>query len=235
MPDERGLSGLSPYDLQDIECARLAGWFAALGGNEWSVPSRCEGWSRRDMLAHLVAVEEYFAACLDRSVAQLMHRYTEAGATSVDEFGAAGVANAAGRSPDDLLASWIAANERNRAGFRAADRTDIDSSVGPYPARLQAFHVAFEYAIHANDVDAPLGETEREGRQHWLAGVAQFALTELKPDLRVDISDTDVIVRTSDDSDTIEIGIDTFVDGVSRRLAPEALDAAVGALLDLGY
>ena len=42
------------------------------------------------------------------------------------------------------------------------------SSVGPYPVGLMAFHIASEYATHADDMDVAIPDAEQAGR----AGVA---------------------------------------------------------------
>ena len=233
MADERGLAGLDPYDLQDEECARLRSWFGGMGEGDWSTPSACEGWSRRDVLAHLVAVEEYFAACLDGSVGELLGRYLEGGASSLDEFNAAGVAASEGVGAQELLANWVHANAANRAGFRAADGTDIDTSVGPYPCRQQAFHMAFEYAVHANDVDAPVSADDRDRRQNWLAAIARFALTEVKTDVTVEDSADGFRVTRVGERATVDR--DTFVAGVAGRSEQGMIDEATSQLLDLGY
>ncbi|MGI9623160.1 MAG: maleylpyruvate isomerase family mycothiol-dependent enzyme [Acidimicrobiales bacterium] len=233
MVDESGLDGLDPYDLMDSECERLTGWFDTLDAAGWDVPSHCEGWSRRDLLAHLVAVEEYFEACLSGTVADLMKRYTDAGAGSIDDFNAAGVAASADTDPAELLAGWVAHNARNRAGFRAADGGDIDTSVGGYPGRLQSFHVVHEYATHANDVDAPVGADEYDERQAYLAAISRFALTELKKDLSISDVDGGFIVANGDMSVTLDR--DEFVLGVSGRFPEGTFEPEIAALLDLGY
>lgn len=233
MADLTPLTDLDPYDLHDVECARIAARFEMLDVDGWAAPSGCAGWSRRDLLGHLVAVEEYFGACLDGSVAPLMQRYTDQGVTSVDEFGEAGVVATAAQSTHDLVSVWLVANSTNRAGFRAADGTDIDTSVGAYPGRQQAFHVAFEYAIHSNDLESPVAADEVDDRQAWLARVARFALTEVKDDVSVADVDGQIVVTQGETSATFDR--DTFVAGVSGRAEPGVLTAAEAELLSLGY
>jgi len=58
MSDVTPLDGLDPYGFQDRECTRLALWLGELDEAEWAAPSACAGCSRRDLLAHLVAVEK---------------------------------------------------------------------------------------------------------------------------------------------------------------------------------
>lgn len=233
MADQRGLEGRDPYELMDRESERLSTRFASLGAADWAVPSGCEGWSVRDLLAHLVAVEEYFGACLGWTVGELMQRYGEAGATSLDDVNAIGVANSEGKKPEELLATWAERNGANRAGWRAADRNDVDTSVGAYPGRLQAFHIAFEYAIHANDAHTPVSDDERDARQDWLAAIAWFALTEVQAGTTVERNNGGYVVRFGDDEVTVER--DDFVAGVSGRAAAGQLDSATASILDLGY
>ncbi len=234
MTDEPELAGFDPYDMQDAECARLSAHFRALDSDDWAQPSGCAGWSRHDVLAHLVAIAEYFSACLGGSVKSLMQRYIDAGATSLDEFNAAGVAAGVGTDSMELLNRWNTYNERNRAGFRAADGTDIDSSVGTYPCRRQAFHAAFEYAIHANDVDALVGDDEFDVRQDRLAWIARFALTEVKPDSTVELSDGLYTVKQRGAAAVFDR--ETFVAGVAGRPLPGGrISEADLALLSLGY
>ncbi|HUF84686.1 MAG TPA: maleylpyruvate isomerase N-terminal domain-containing protein, partial [Acidimicrobiia bacterium] len=64
-PDDSELAGLDPYELLAAEGDRLAPFFSTLPEDGWARPTRCEGWSVRDMLAHLAATEQYHRACLD--------------------------------------------------------------------------------------------------------------------------------------------------------------------------
>ena len=233
MADERGLEGLDPYSLQDGESARIADWVASLDDEALAVPSECEGWSRRDVMAHLLATEDYHAACLGGTVTELMKEIMATGASNLDEINAWGVAQHVDRPIGDVLADWEEKNAASRAGFRAADGTDIDSSIGSYPGRLQAFHVAYELAIHANDMHAPVSDDERDHRQNWLAAVSRFALTEIKEDVTVEESDGGFVVKQGENEATFDR--DTFVVGVSGRTGDASLTESEASLLSLGY
>ena len=90
MVDEQDLIGLDPYDLMAAETARLERHFSALSDDGWQQASRCDGWSVRDVLAHLAASEDYNRACLDGTVQQLLGEWGAKGATDLDsanEFG----------------------------------------------------------------------------------------------------------------------------------------------------
>lgn len=233
MVDERGLHGLDPYDLQDTEAARIESWIGQLDDAALAVPSACDGWSRRDVLAHLVATEEYHHACLAGAVTDFVAGLTQEGATSLDEMNALGVAAHADTPASELLALWKDLNEQSRAGFRAADGSQIDSMIGSYPGRSQAFHVAYELAIHADDIDAPVTEAEVSDRQNWIAGVSQFALTEVKEDVSVERAGDVFIVSRGGVESSFDLA--AFLGGVSGRAEDGLLTAADAELLALGY
>lgn len=176
------LEGFDPYDLLDQEAARLHAHLLALDGDAWSAPTRCEGWSARDLLGHLRATEDYFQACVNGTVADLLGEMGARGATDVTSFNALGVADYAGEPVDALIGSWAAMGADTRARFRASDGGDVDTSVGPYPCRRQAFHVAAELATHADDLGVPVRAHEEPARTEWRTAFSRFALREAKPE-----------------------------------------------------
>lgn len=188
MPDDSHLVGIDPYAAWDRESARLADHLRGLADDDpaWDRPSRCAGWTQRDVLAHLLAEQEYFAACLTGTVADLMTRLGARGAVDLESFNAIGIADQAGKPPSQILAEWIDQDERNRAGFR--DRGDgmVDSSIGEYPGPWQAWHLASELATHADDIDVP-DDADRAERNAWRAPFSRFSLTEGKPELTVEV------------------------------------------------
>src|SRR5712691_4281938 len=167
MTDDSELAGLDPFGLLDREAARLEAYFSNLADADWARPSRCEGWSVRDVLAHLLAVADYHHACLDRTVAAFEEQVVAKGGTDLQRANAIGIARFAGRTPAELLTEWQTANAETRRGFRERDDGTVDTSVGEYPGRWQAFHVASELATHADDVGVPVTAEERDGRVAW--------------------------------------------------------------------
>jgi len=230
MTDDRDLHGLDPYDLMDGEAARLDAYFSGLDDATWSKPSRCAGWSVRDVLAHLLASEEYNHASLEGTVADLLAAWGEKGATDLESANELGIRGLDDRGTDQLIADWRVANAQTRAKLRERDGDNIDTSVGPYPARWQAFHLAFELAVHADDVAVPVAPAEADGRVAWEAAFGRFALKELDKGLQLDAADGTTHVKGD--------GIDTdlpdalFVDAVSARVEPDSpLDAEQRKLL----
>ena len=107
-----------------------------------------------------ISLRDYHRACLDGTVAAFLAGFAERGGTDLDSVNALGVADYAALSPAEVLARWRAASAANRRRFR--DRADgaMDSSIGDYPGRWQAFHVAAELASHADDVGVPVTHGE---------------------------------------------------------------------------
>ena len=126
--------------------------------------SRCAGWSVRDVLAHMLSSEQYNAACLDGTVGDFLASLGARGATDLTSANELGIRELDDHSTAQLIKGWHDANAQTIAGFRGRDGSDIDSSVGAYPARWQAFHLAFELATHADDVGVPVTAQESGSR-----------------------------------------------------------------------
>ena len=224
MPDDSELSLRDPSDLLDEEAARLDTFFFSVSGEGWLAPTRCAGWSVRDLLGHLLGAEEYFHACLDGSVPALIEGYGRRGSTSLDEMNALGVADYAALSPSEALERWRRSSGETRSGFRARGDGVVDTSIGEYPARWQAFHAASEWATHADDLGAPVADSEREARIAWRAAISRFALAEAKPELEVRrVGERTIVVgKDAEVSLDDEQLIDTVAARAGDELAPSA-------------
>jgi len=230
MVDDADLQGLDPYDLMEAEAGRLDRFFVGLDDQAWSRPSRCAGWSVRDVLAHLLSSEDYNTACLDGTVGEFLASVGARGATDLTSANELGIRELDGRPTAELIEAWRATNARNREGFRSRDGGDVDSSVGAYPARWQAFHLAFELAVHADDVGVPVTAQEEPARTAWQAQFGRFALKELNKDLEIKAGRGTTQVRG--DGIDKEIGDAVFVQAVAARLGDDGpLDAEQRALL----
>jgi uncharacterized protein (TIGR03083 family) len=228
--DDRDLAGLDPYDCLDAEAERLARFFASADDATWQRPSRCAGWTVRDVLCHLRADEDYFQANLDGTVQEYMGRLGERGATDLDTANALGVADHRDRPIAEVVAEWKERNAATRKAFRARDGGNVDTAVGAYPARWQAFHLAQELATHADDMGVPVTADEEPARTRWRAAVNRFALKEAKPEITVEAVDggTRVVV----DGRAVTLTDPDFLEAVNARLAEDAaVDPAVRAAL----
>ncbi|MGH7858709.1 MAG: maleylpyruvate isomerase N-terminal domain-containing protein, partial [Candidatus Binatia bacterium] len=147
MPDESLIADFDPFDIMDEECARLYDFFRSLDAGAWKEDTRCEGWTRREIVAHLAAGESYNRACLDDKVKELFEEASKAGAKGMDAFNAWTIDLRADKTADEVLEEWRSANEHFRTEMRRRGRDGkVATSVGPYPVGWQAFHLASEYA-----------------------------------------------------------------------------------------
>ncbi len=218
MPDERFIDGVDPYAAWQAEAARIESYCATLGETDpaWLQPSLCEGWSVRDVLAHMLATEAYFAACLDGTVKAWISGLLERGATDLTSMNAMGIADQADKPPSVMLAEWSAKDADARRRFAERDGGDVDTSVGAYPARWQAFHFASELATHADDMLIPETDAERPSRNAWRAPFSRFALTEAKEHLTVE-DPTDGRTRVHGDGVDLTLDDATLVAAVAGR------------------
>ena len=229
--DDHELDGLDPYLLLDAEAQRIDDSLSRVPPPRWDEPSRCEGWSVRDVVCHLAATERYHRACLDRDEATHFAAGAAEGLESLAGWNERGVREFDGVSALDVLEQWRQSNAETRRGFRAADDSDIDSSIGAYPARWQAFHVASELATHADDMGVPVLAGERDGRRAWRARVSRFALAEAKPEVAV--TKDDGLTTVSSDVVTVSVDDDRLIEAVAGRLPTAALDNDSRSLLSI--
>ena len=217
MTDDHELVGLDPFNILDQEAGRLDAFFSTRSAEEWLRPTRCDEWTVADALRHLAATEVYHQACLDGTVAALVTQVGERGATDLDSANALGVADLADRPTGELLLQWRSTNAESRRRFRERGDGTVDTSVGEYPCRWQAFHVASELATHADDVGVPLTADEITDRRTWRARFSRFTLAEAKPDLS--IRTVDALTIVGDGSIELQLNADELIEGVADRLS----------------
>lgn len=165
------LEDLDPFDIFDGQAERLDRYFGTLSEEEWLRPSRCDGWTVRDVLAHLAGEEAYNHACLDGEVDALAKRFAAEGLVGFNEHT---VRERRDLPVGDVLAEWREANGETRRRMRALGRdATLQTMTGPYPVGLQTFHYASELATHGDDVGAPA-----QGDMDWRVEVGLFALSE---------------------------------------------------------
>ncbi len=88
-----------------------------------------------------------------------------------------------GLCPAKVLARWRADGADNRRRFRK--RGDVvDTSIGDYPCRWQAVHVAAELATHADDIGVPVTPGEHAERAAWRARYSRFDSRKRNPSWR---------------------------------------------------
>lgn len=117
MADEL-LKHFNPFDIFDAEAARLDRFFSGLDEAGWRRPSRCEGWSVRDVLGHLAGEELYNHACLDGTVQDLLTGLSTAGVSGYNDFNEWSVRQRRDRPVAEVLEEWRAQNGETRRRMR---------------------------------------------------------------------------------------------------------------------
>lgn len=198
------LDGLDPFDLMDIESARLDAFFSSRGPDDWGKPTRARGWDVRAMLGHMSMIEEYNRACLDWTVTEMKGRAEAAGFEGMDAFNEWGIQVRADRSPDELIAQWRIDNADWRRRMRELGRDGtIDTSVGAYPSYPQAFYLAIEYATHGDDMGVEVRADEEPGRSAWRARFTRYSLKEQDKPAAIEWADGVNRIRLGDE--TVEL------------------------------
>ena len=213
-----------PFDRLDGEAARLDGFFAGLSGDQWGVESRCPGWDRRKMLAHLIGIEDYIRAGLDDRVAE----YTDQAGPGVgyEQLNEYLISKRAGVAAEELLAQWRGQVAELHPRLRAAGaEAIIATQAGPYPLGRQAWYLASELAIHADDIAVPVTAAERDDRLGWRLAFALEALAEYGKTVQVESTTAGYRVTAGAESATLTAA--GLVEAASGRLPhgeiPEAL------------
>jgi uncharacterized protein (TIGR03083 family) len=162
-----------PFPVYDAEVKRLREYLEQLDADGWNRPSHCAGWSIKDVLSHLAAGESYNQDCLDRRLGQLDF------SGDLDAWNDRAVRGRRGKPGAEVLQEWSARQREVRRRWEALGLDGhLETSVGPYPLRLQVWHLAQEYATHADDIEVPLPAGERERRARWRSIFGLFAAEE---------------------------------------------------------
>jgi|SRR5690606_17065834 uncharacterized protein (TIGR03083 family) len=216
MPEDL-LRPYNPFDIFDTEAARLDRFFSGLDEEGWRRPSRAAGWSVRDVLGHLAGEELYNQACLDDTLDDLRKLMEREGIGGYEEFNEWCVRQRRNLPVGQVLDEWRTKNGDTRRRMRALGRDALlPTMAGPYPVGFQTFHYDSEYATHADDVGAPVGEDEAEARTLWRVAVGRFALHEKDPGVQVEQTADQIWVHAGDAEATLSY--------------PEFVEATVGRL-----
>ncbi len=206
------LPDLDPFLTLDQEVARIQSLLDILKPEEWRRPTRCAGWTIRDLVAHLDSDEEYNEACLEERIKEYITGFKD-----LDNFNARQIEKRAHLSNEDILEQWSSRQARVRERWaKLGLGAKIQTSIGPYPLRAQIWHITSEYATHGDDLGVFVGEEEAEFRLMWRIQVSLFAVQERAKPLGLERMD-DVIIVTARDL-RLALSDEDFVAAVSARL-----------------
>jgi len=224
--------GIDPLALLDIEQERVERFLASLDAAGWEAGTACAGWRRREMVSHLMGGEVYNRACLDDALPPLFAEAGAAGVSDVDSFNAWQVRLRVDQTPAAVLAEWRAAAAGVRAGLRERGlEGTLPTMVGPYPVGAQAFHLAFEAAIHGDDMGIPLALEEAAGRRAWMAAFCAWSLAEEGRPVEVTREGGGVRARSTEDGAEARLDDAAFIAHFAGRRLDPALPGSLARAL----
>ena len=138
---------------------RLAAMLVGLGEDEWSSPSRCDGWTVQDVVAHLVGVNIFWDASVRAGLGGTPTRVLAGFDPATTP--AAMVAAMRELGPTEILAQFVASNDKFLDVLAQLDdagwATLAESPAGHVSIRLVAHHALWDCWIHERDIALPLG------------------------------------------------------------------------------
>jgi uncharacterized protein (TIGR03083 family) len=198
---------------------RLLDVLGSLTNDQWAAPSRCEGWSVRDVAAHLAGVDSYWLASVAAGLAgepTTFLRGFDPKATPAAMVGAGGA-----KSPAATLAELRAATTALCDLIEGLDESALselaESPPGHVAIRDVLHHALWDAWVHERDVALPLGLVPAEEPDEIVASLryvaalnpvfalmsgtatgASLVLEATEPDARVVVSVTIDSVRVHD-------------------------------------
>lgn len=138
---------------------RLAATLAGFDEPQWRVPTRCDGWSAQDVVAHLAGTNQFWSASMASGLAGAPTRIL----TAFDPVTtpAALVAATRPQAPADTLASYCSSLDGLAAvlGDMSPDGWSAvaESPAGHVELRAVALHALWDAWIHERDILLPQG------------------------------------------------------------------------------
>ncbi len=140
---------------------RLAATLSELRDDHWQSPSRCDGWSVQDVVAHLVGVNSFWCASVRAGLAGAPTRVLAGFDPAATP--ALMVAGMRDLTPREVQERFVASNEELLDLVAGMDRDDwarpAESPPGHVPIRLVACHALWDSWVHERDIALPLGLT----------------------------------------------------------------------------
>jgi len=134
--------------------AELAGVLAGLSDDDWSLPSRCDGWAVADVVLHLAQTDEMALASLEGDLSEKSAWLTSGvTGTTVDDAVAGMVAKQRGAPIGAIHARWTAGVAALQVAFESYDLSKrVPWVSGDLSARTLATTRLAESWIHTGDV-----------------------------------------------------------------------------------
>lgn len=140
---------------------RLEATLATLADDQWAAPSRCDGWTVQDVIAHLVGVNAFWnasvAAGLTGTPTRLLTGFDPAATPPLM------VARMRALTPAEVLDQFVSTNDAFLGAVADLDEPAwsmlAETPPGHIPIRLLAHHALWDSWVHERDIALPLGLT----------------------------------------------------------------------------
>lgn len=146
-----------PTPLVVAQRERLGESLAGLAPEQWASPSRCEGWTVQDVVAHLATVNQFWTFSVGAAVGGAPSRLlAEFDPVATPD---ALVAASRGDAPAAVLDRYQASCAELASALAAVDDWDAlgEAPPGHLPLRAVALHALWDAWVHERDVLLPLG------------------------------------------------------------------------------
>ena len=138
---------------------RLGELAATFDDEHWAAPTRCDGWSVQDVIAHLASTNQFWTMSINAGAAGEPTRFL----TDFDPVATPAQLVEGTRSwtPAEALERFCRSNDRLRAAVEALDEPawslPAEAPPGHLAIRLVALHALWDSWIHERDIALPLG------------------------------------------------------------------------------
>lgn len=205
---------------------RLEDMLAGLGADDWAAPSRCDGWTVQDVVAHLVGVNTFWAASASAGLAgtptRVLRDFDPAATPQLM------VAPMRTLTPAEVLDQFVASNDAFLGAITDLEEPQwsmlAEAPPGHLPLRLLAHHALWDCWIHERDIALPLGSAaavEVDEVASCLRYVAALGPALAFSSGRVCIGTFAVTASNPDVCFELEIGTSALVrEGAASRDAP---------------
>jgi uncharacterized protein (TIGR03083 family) len=137
---------------------RFGELLGTLDDAQWAAPSRCDQWSVRDVVAHLVTVDQFWLLAIGAGLAGAPTRFL---ATFDPVATPAQLVDAMGDTPAEVLGRFVEGVEGLADALGGLDAEQwalpAESPPGHVPLHALARHALWDAWVHERDVVLPLG------------------------------------------------------------------------------
>lgn len=215
---------------------RLESALHRLDDEQWRTPSRCEGWTVRDVISHLTTTNQFWALSIKAGIDGEPTRYLAGFDPKATP--AALVEGTRGAAPAETLSAYVESNRRLLSLTGALDAagwaTFAEAPPGHVTISAVAHHALWDSWVHERDIFLPLGLQQDEEPDEILASLRYAAA--LSPAFGVSNGAEGVgalLLEVTDPAAVISVTVEDGVVRVHDDRRPDGPLVLAGAAVDL--